>query len=451
VKKTVLAGALALGLCAYWLFRVVSTDPAEAARERAFASYFQDLAGADYQAREQAEARFAAAGPEAVPFLARKLHDRPGLAEELLQRAGRFLPALRIQPSSTPLGRARAAEQLACPSMHGDPRVPRTLARAFVDEQSVVVKEAQRSLRRIGPESSVPELIDALSSGSRATRYYALEVLKDFGPSATNAIRESVRLLGDGAPEVRAMAASTLGAMGGSTAIDALTAALSDTDAKVRAAAATSLGSMGATADRVVPRLQTRLRDRDSQVRVTSARALWQITAKAEDSIPILIRALGEPNAWDAALALGAIGPAASNAIPALIMLIQREKVPRPLRETPVSALALGQIGSAAVPALVVLLENPDARIRTSAALALGFVGVAAERATAHLVPLLKDADGDVRRAATLSLGTIDPGRKELVPALIAMANDEDIFLSSLAASTLERIDPESAAAIRRE
>jgi HEAT repeat protein len=175
------------------------------------------------------------------------------------------------------------------------------------------------------------------------------------------------------------------------------------------------------------------------------------IQRNADASVPVLIAALQEPVSWEAALALARIGPSASNAVPALIERLKREKVPRPLRETCVAALALGQIGAASVPALIPILSNGDPRVRTSAALALGYVGAPAAPATPQLVKLLNDPDADVRRAATLSLGTIDPSRIELVSALLAMANDEDIFLQSLAASTLERIDPTAAASVRRE
>jgi len=119
----------------------------------------------------------------------------------------------------------------------------------------------------------------------------------------------------------------------------------------------------------------------------------------------------------------------------------------------PVSALALGQIGMPAVPALIEITTHHEARVRMSAAIALGLVGAKAEPAIPHLVPLLRDSDGDVRRAATLAVGSIDSGEhaSALVPALIRLANDEDIFLSSLATSTLERVDPEAAASVRRE
>jgi HEAT repeat protein len=360
---------------------------------------------------------------------------------------------LRITPRTDHQIRQRSAEQLAASPIREHPAAVPALIRALTDDSTAVVEQAQQTLRRIGSPAALPALTHALQSRNKAIRFHAAEVLRDMGSDASPATAALVLLLRDRDPNIRVVGAHALGNIGSTPALQALIATLVDKSPAVRAAAVTALGSMGEGAISSAPEIRLRLSDRDLRVRVAAARAFWQVTGDTVEALPVLVAALKEPNAWDAALALGAMREAASNAVPALIEVIQREKVSRPLREMPVSALALGKIGAPAVPGLIEVTTHPDPRVRTSAAMALGFIGGKADAALPHLVPLLRDSNADVRRAATLAIGNIDTGEHvaALVPALIKLATDEDIFLSSLAASTLERVDPEAAASVRRE
>jgi HEAT repeat protein len=449
VKKYIIAAVIALGITAGLLI-IPKSHPEDSQKGRAVAAYLRALTSSDYETREEAEAALTAIGSEAAPFLIVALDDRPSALEKILTRVSHRLGFRQIQLSTTPSLRVRAAEQMARLAPH-NPLTVRALVRAFADNQPVVVSEAQRSLRRIGPATAVPELLRALTKRDPHVRRCAAEVLRDFGSQARHATPELLELLGDRSEGVRVQAAHALATVGGGAAVPGLMRALDDRSAGVRGAAANALATIGVEATPAVIKLRQRLKDENADVRVACAKAIWIIERDATTAVPVLIGALREPVAWEAVLVLASIGPGASNAIPALIERLKREKVPRPLRETSVAALALGQIGAAAVPALIPILASDEPRVRTSAALALGYVGAQAAAATPQLVKLLNDPDGDVRRAATLSLGTIDPARKELVSALIVMANDEDIFLQSLAASTLERIDPAAAASVRRE
>jgi HEAT repeat protein len=449
VKKWVIVVAVALGIAATVL-TLAKPGPEISELGRAVTTHLRALTSPDYQTRDDAEAALAAIGPEGAPFLIAGLNDRPTALEKALLRLNDRLGLPPILPSNTPQLRVCAAEQLASVAAEHPLTVP-ALVRAFRDDHSMVVMEAQRSLRRIGARKAVPELLRALSKRDAHVRRCAVEVLCDFGREADSATPHLLGLLTDRSDAVRVQAAHAIAAVGGRPAVPGLIRALDDKKPLVRAAAARGLASIGRDAVSAYPKLQLRLTDPNPDVRVASAKAIWSIQREAREAVPVLIAALREPVSWEAALILASIGPNASNAVPALIERLKREKVPRPLRETPVAALALGQIGVAAVPALIETLASSNPRVRTSAVLALGYVGPQASSATPQLVTLLSDPDGDVRRAATLSLGTIDPARKELVSALVAMASDEDIFLQSLAAFTLERIDPEAAASIRRE
>jgi HEAT repeat protein len=443
-----LAGAAATPL---WLRNAPDRDTAH--QEPIVTHCLRSLAYGDYETRNDARATLSAIGAPATEFVVRALDNRPGLFDRALTRFGRHIPWLRLQPSTDHQLRQRAAEQLAAKPLCDHPAALPALVRALADDSPTVVEEAQRSLRRLGPQVVLPAFARALESRDKTIRLHAAEVLRDLGHDAAPATPALRALLRDRYPQIRVVAAHALGNIGSESAVTGLVAALNDKSPSVRAAGAFALGTIGRAAASSAGHVRLCLADPDLKVRVASARALWQITGDAAASVPALVAALNQPDGWDSALALGVMREAASNAVPALIELVQREKVPRPLREMPVSALALGQIGLPAVPALIKITTHQDSRVRTSAAIALGFVGPKAADAVPHLVPLLRDSDGDVRRAATLALGNIDSSQhaSALVPALIRLANDDDIFLSSLAASTLERVDPEAAARVRRE
>ena len=76
----------------------------------------------------------------------------------------------------------------------------------------------------------------------------------------------------------------------------------------------------------------------------------------------------------------------------------------------PMAAGALGHIGPAAkdaVPALTALLRDKDWGARFAAARALGGIGPPASNAVPALTQLLKDKDEDVRKAAAEALEKI--------------------------------------------
>src|SRR5215208_7366819 len=80
---------------------------------RAVAAQLRALTSSDYQTRDQAEAALAAIGPDTAPFLIATLDERPTALETALLRVSRRIGFPRIEISSPPQLRVRAAEQLA--------------------------------------------------------------------------------------------------------------------------------------------------------------------------------------------------------------------------------------------------------------------------------------------------------------------------------------------------
>ncbi len=121
---------------------------------------------------------------------------------------------------------------------------------------------------------------------------------------------------------------------------------------------------------RRIQMLTAALRDADAGVRRNAVRTLGQIGPAAAEAMPALISALRDEHTVfysDAAKALGQIGPAAAEAMPALISALRDEHAS--VRRG--AAEALKRIGPAAVPALITALQAADWYVRRGAAEAL--------------------------------------------------------------------------------
>ena len=395
-------------------------------------SAIEDLAHSDYELREQAAITLKQFGPESVPYLVRSL----GRHDNLWTRYRHRLPFVQFASPSLAAMREHSAEQLAVLAPQ-DKRALHALICALRDENP----EVQRALRKIGPTQ---QLIAALQHRDARIRRGAVEVLTDLGPRAAHSVPSVIGALNDKEPSVRMCAARALGVIGDESAVQPVIAALSDSSTAVRAASAESLGKMRAAP--AIAALSERLLDNDVIVRVKAAQAVWRIECRADLAVPVLIQALRDRvSGGDAKFVLAEIGPAAKDAVPALVQSLRQERVGRPLRTPPSSALALGRIGAAGVRELIPVLKNDYAEVRTSAVIALGFIGKPAQDAVPYLMPLLADRNLEVRQATALALGAIEPDNRDLVPALTQLAHDDDIFLASAAASMLRNLDPVAA------
>lgn len=192
-----------------------------------------------------------------------------------------------------------------------------------------------------------------------------MEALSDADPPAVRAaLPEVLRLLSDPAPEVRAEALDLL---------------------------------VEHPAPEAVPQLISRLTDADDTVRSLAAEALEQLGRGAAPAIPALVRLSEDPSRLvrgSAIEALGAIG-------------------------TPEAMSALNR-----------LLGGPDAGLRAHAAEVLPCFGSAA---VPPLTRALDDGDAQVRRSAALALGEIGPAAGLAVPRLSELAGEGRSWLSRLA------------------
>ena len=185
-----------------------------------------------------------------------------------------------------------------------------------------------------------------------------------------------------------------------------------------------------------ISQLADDLQSGNTQERRNAALSLSKLGPKAAEALSALIPALDDKDTqvwFHAVTAIARIGPQALPAVPALLEDLaesgRRGANPKWYR----SAFALGSIGPVALPKLRPALKNPDFRIRSGAAKAIGWFGEKAAPAIPNLVKLLNDESESVRLHAAETLGKIGP---PAIPALreCLQATDRQLQLSALSA-----------------
>jgi RNA polymerase sigma factor (sigma-70 family) len=236
-------------------------------------------------------------------------------------------------------------------------------------------------------------------------RRTAIEGLEALGPAARDAIDDLKKATKDASltNQVRARAA-----LARVTGDDEQVAALAEYLTLVEpcdgaaAFAASELERLGKQAKPAVRKLTDALKHKDAQVRVNAASALEVIDGDADETIAALIdRLKNDPEREvrrTAAAALGAVGPKAKAAVPAL-----RDALKDGGGGWWVAAAALGKIGGAdAVAGLTDALANDDADVRLEAIRRLGDLGAAAKPAVEALKKARQDdpREGNRKSAA---------------------------------------------------
>lgn len=184
---------------------------------------------------------------------------------------------------------------------------------------------------------AVPALVEGLADRDRDVREGAVHALGNLNrqtelllPTLRAALRRAA-LLGDD-ESLRSLAVKALMSKDESSRprVTELVDALGAAEAPLRFSAAQALGERGPQAEAAVGRLvQVTLHDPDPGVRIEAAMALFRIGGQAEKVVPLLVDALQDPSEvrrWIAADCLGAIGPAAELALPALRAALRRER-----------------------------------------------------------------------------------------------------------------------------
>lgn len=171
------------------------------------------------------------------------------------------------------------------------------------------------------------------------------------------------------------------------------------------------------------------------------------VSTTADDPLPDLVRGLRSAAPADrlrAAKDLGRLGWLARDALPALVRALDDDDAK--VRET--AAHAVGGMGPEALPALARMLGHDDKYVRRHAVWALGKLGPLARPALADLCHALKDTDPRAASGAAQALGNMGAGGADAVPALAEAMRGTNIVLCRLAAKALSQIGPPAVATL---
>jgi HEAT repeat protein len=223
--------------------------------------------------------------------------------------------------------------------------------------------------------------------------------------STQDPVPDLIRSLRSRATTDRIRAAKDLGRLGtlAREAIPTLVGLLRDDDAKMREAAAHAIGQMGPGA---LAALSGMLAHADKYVRRNAVWAMGKLGSHAKPALGSLCRALKDADprtASGAAQALGNMGPSAAEAIPALTEAMRGTNIVL----CRLAAKALSQIGEAALDPLIAHLQHADPFVRGEAALAIGWMGPAAQAAIPYLAQLVRGRESRSLRDTPAPFGSL--------------------------------------------
>jgi HEAT repeat protein len=280
--------------------------------------------------------------------------------------------------------------------------------------------------------ADVYHLIGHLKSGH--TRLAAASALGRMGAEAKAAVPALIELLTDCDPAVRQIAIWALNEIGdqANLVVPALIEMFRG-DEWHKEAAATTLGAIGPEAGAAVPALASALNDNSSRVRACSAIALARIGGEAISAIPALTRLCHENIPWDRLFALVALEA----------LTKQNSRVEQ-------SANAEGAYDAASqqrrvdakddVPDLIASLADHREQIRHAAIMALAAIEDKSDLVVSALVSMLKSDAESMREEAACALGLIGPAAESAIPHLIYTLNDRDSRVRASSAAALARV-----------
>lgn len=275
---------------------------------------------------------------------------------------------------------------------------------------------AAQWLSELGEDArpAVPTLVDlALHHANWSMRVSATAALRSVDLQATRRVmHDSLPGLGDSDAEVRRHTCELLGSLGllAKPVVPALIKMLADEDDLTRERAIEALGAIGVPPHDVSAALTTALFDRATNVRhraVSLFAFAVPIPTTALAPLANLQKDLDRTVASLARIALDRGGGIHRTDVQMLIARLQR----RDDREDALQRLArLGPAAAEAVPAIIPLLDDRLPLHRYLAADTLGAIGPAAAQSLPALRQLLVDQDPVVRDAAADALRAVEPG-----------------------------------------
>ncbi len=321
----------------------------------------------------------------------------------------------------------------------------RGLVEALKDERTEVRETAANALGEVGMEatSAIPALSMAANDADRGVHDAAIETLSKLGPDGLQALalllssenqsarEESARLLANAeeaatpfagiiakayftmCPEETHHACRAL-THTGEAGLTPLLEAFTKGDEKKRQRAIGCIIQFGTAASSAVPLLIPILVDekQSEELRSACAKCLGAVGRDQRQAIDVLIGLLDQENSmfrYSVIAGLEAAGPAAIDALPKLIAIMQEEGKDRfSNRNAAIRAIgAMGPDAVQAVPALRIALTSEDRWERENAIGVIAKIGPSAKEAVPELLEVLNGKDIEHQRSAAFTLGIL--------------------------------------------
>ena len=272
----------------------------------------------------------------------------------------------------------------------------------------------------------------------------AVRSLGTIGPEAAGAVPALAGELRAGDADLRWNAGMALANIG-PAGVRGLTAALASPNSNVCYAAISGLGAAGPAAEAAVPALLPLLADPNDGLRIAAGGSLARIGTNA---LSWVIRELEAPNGTNrlcAAKALPILRPDRARVLPALFDMARD---PEPGCRL-VALQTLGVLGIPNDQMMEVFLHataDPANEVKLTAIPLLAQARWNLKPVVPRLIACLGDASAPVRETAARTLGTMGVAAKPAVPALEQSAADPDGTASAAAQDALSRIAKAEAA-----
>lgn len=290
-------------------------------------------------------------------------------------------------------------------------------------------------------DADIPGLLNQLSSDDAAERVSAAQALGESGEKAPPIALALVKATGDENSAVRRAAIEALRALkpDPELTIPAMVKVLQEAPADV---AISIVGVMAEAGESAVPRIGVALEH--PAARYWAALVVQDIGPEAEGAVFDILKVLPDTTEEEVRreliLALGAVGPGAKEAVPALAELLD-DKDPAVVLA---AAYSLGQIGPASEPAAKQLAQNlksDDEFLAVVSGWSLSLIYPTSKKVEEHVVPVLlkglthPDSPG-VRAAAAQAIIQLQPDHEVLLPEVLKAVegSEPEVIMESVAA-----------------
>ena len=259
----------------------------------------------------------------------------------------------------------------------------------------------------------LPDLLKAVSAGNEAEKVKAINQLEELGVSNEAVVQALSERIKNDSPAVRAHAVHALGVLKAARSVELVVPLMFDKDPEVRHAAIYALQELKPGPQVTVPLIDKALKETDPMVRMHVLNLIAEI---GKPAVPALVKALSDEEIapWSC-IALGAIGPDAADAVPALTKLLDPAHSPKLRLEASMALASIGPASASALPELMKILDGKDAVVLPGAIYAIGKIGPAGKSAEKKLRELAAREDTFTRVIATWAILKMHPENQKLL------------------------------------